>query len=1030
MSAKYSVSLSVAAASLLAGTALVAPHLASAATSDLKAETAWAISRVASMTQGSYCTMAQKFSNDTVVTIARNAAGEYSVAFDFQAPKFQAGKETTVSLKSGAGPTQTFEVQPQSPQAIVIGLGPDASFGDDLKKSGKLQFDSGSDSYIFNTAKFAEAQEEMTTCMSSMKPQARTGAPDAVVATAPAPAKGEEPALKKASALEMAPSTQAPPNRELAAAPSSAQQAEAANLASENTRLRAALEESRRTYENQMSQRSGPAIPELQEKIRALELDNTRLKADVAKASPQPQNTAELSRLGGELAKSQEQVKTLQAQLTEAQKVQSANAEKAGQAERTAQGLQMSQREVETLKSENQTLKNQLQIASSQAPAAEKAAAANAETQKRLADLQAENQSLKTQLSAVQAKGSADASAALADAQKRLTALQGENETLKASLADVKANAANVKTAAQCAPAPTMAAMSKSEEEGLRGQIRDLRDQLELAKSESEGARKQMENLQKDSENRQLKVAGGNWDLEQATRRYQESQREIRRLGALLEEDRVKCKQEKKDIEYMLFDPAVAAPAQISMLGDLEDQIQKKDERIAELESGKGAAAQPDPAQTARINEMTQQIQQKDDRIAQLEASAKVPLAPVDNPAQTARINEMQGQLQQRDQKISQLEAAAKIPPAPVENPAQTAKLAEMQAQLQQREQRISQLEAAAKIPVENPAQAARLSELQTQLQLREQKIAQLEAAPKVPAENPAQAAKLSELQTKLQQREQRIAQLETAARIPPAPDAAQLAKMDDMQRQLQQRDQRIAELETSAKAKPVELAAPAPKDDMSAQLLAAEATVPAPVPVVPPVALAPKAEPKTPALVVSQEAPPVPVQQVAAVPVIAQPVPVQAQPSVNFQSPQDFTTILQNAGVGVRGAVQSLPKVTTDTYKAYSWQTDSLYGSAEQRVMSDRGSFEPAVQQYIDRAKSRCQGEFAAIPAQMKVIGANLAEGYEIACVSGQSGSSASVLFSYRDGVMTTVAHEGRAEAMDIAMDARDRVASKIVAN
>ena len=146
------------------------------------------------------------------------------------------------------------------------------------------------------------------------------------------------------------------------------------------------------------------------------------------------------------------------------------------------------------------------------------------------------------------------------------------------------------------------------------------------------------------------------------------------------------------------------------------------------------------------------------------------------------------------------------------------------------------------------------------------------------------------------------------------------------------------------------------------------------------------------------------------------------------FQSSQDFASILQDAGVTIRGSVQPVQKVSTATYKAFSWQTDSLYGSAEQRPMAAQTAFEPAVQQYIDRAKSRCKGDFAAVPAE--IHGSVPAEGYEIACVSGQTGSSASVLFTYKDGVMTTVAHEGRAEAMDIAMDARDRVAARISAN
>ena len=97
---------------------------------------------------------------------------------------------------------------------------------------------------------------------------------------------------------------------------------------------------------------------------------------------------------------------------------------------------------------------------------------------------------------------------------------------------------------------------------------------------------------------------------------------------------------------------------------------------------------------------------------------------------------------------------------------------------------------------------------------------------------------------------------------------------------------------------------------------------------------------------------------------------------------------------------------------------------------MKNREGFEPAVQEYISRSKSRCAGEFKVSPAQIRLIGANMAEGYEIGCTGSQSGSSASILFSYRNGVLTTIAHEGHAESMNLAMNVRDRIAAKIIAN
>ena len=114
-------------------------------------------------------------------------------------------------------------------------------------------------------------------------------------------------------------------------------------------------------------------------------------------------------------------------------------------------------------------------------------------------------------------------------------------------------------------------------------------------------------------------------------------------------------------------------------------------------------------------------------------------------------------------------------------------------------------------------------------------------------------------------------------------------------------------------------------------------------------------------------------------------------------------------------------------SYRAFSWKTDSLYGSVEMKKVADVNQFDSSVDQYLSRAKSRCAGEFAAVPSPVRAAGMAKSEAYEIACVGQSSSSSASVLFTYGNQIATTVAHEGRAEAMDLAIDARDKVSSKI---
>lgn len=68
-------------------------------------------------------------------------------------------------------------------------------------------------------------------------------------------------------------------------------------------------------------------------------------------------------------------------------------------------------------------------------------------------------------------------------------------------------------------------------------------------------------------------LASNDWDLEKATKRYNEAEREIRRLGMLLEQQRTGHRAEKVELEQMLFDPAVTDKQQRRRLVELETKL-------------------------------------------------------------------------------------------------------------------------------------------------------------------------------------------------------------------------------------------------------------------------------------------------------------------------------------------------------------------------------------------------------------------------------------------------------------------------
>ncbi len=70
-------------------------------------------------------------------------------------------------------------------------------------------------------------------------------------------------------------------------------------------------------------------------------------------------------------------------------------------------------------------------------------------------------------------------------------------------------------------------------------------------------------------------LGGKDWSLEEASARYEESERQVRRLGEQIERERLACQKDKEDLEALLFDPAVTEQRQLAKLADLERQLEE-----------------------------------------------------------------------------------------------------------------------------------------------------------------------------------------------------------------------------------------------------------------------------------------------------------------------------------------------------------------------------------------------------------------------------------------------------------------------
>ena len=1015
-------------AGLLGCSALVMPINSGWASTAVSAKSSWAVSRVASIAQGNYCTMAQKYDNSSIISFARSTNGEYSLALDFQTPVFNGTGEETIILQAGSGNKQTFKVVPQSSQVAVISLGRDEKFFKALELSQKLGIEFAGNSFDYKMEKFKDGRTELVTCLSGLNSKANEITPssgsseasgdtksskepsvEGLLAARPKPSMGSEPISSTETSV---PVTKV--ESQIIAAPSSNEsfnkenEAKIQSLIAENTQLKKSLSESRQEFEKQLAQAQSAAASEMNAKLKETESENKQIKerlADLEKES------------------------TI----------------------KDSQTAQRMTQQVEALKAENATLRNQVEIATT--------------------------------------TDTANAQNGQQEMAARITALQAENTALKTSLEQVKSQQQELAVA--------------EDDNALRKEIRTLKVQMETLQGEKSSLQANFDKLQKENESGQIKSAGGSWDLEQATRRYQESQREIRRLGAMLDDERLKCVAEKKEIEMMLFDPKIADSAQIAKLNVLEDQLSERDGKLKDMQ------AQLTTLQQAASPEKDQEIALLKSNLANAETSLN---KTVDERARAEKaIEEIKAEQQNKSgelsKKIVALQEDLKSSQAKVED--YERKMAEGQARVTSLETQIASLNQASsdatelsvkmqQLQTELVKKDASIATLTAQMSEKENKLASLE---QVSAGVSDLKLKTQQLETELAKKDENIAnlnaqltergsklasmeqvsagvedlklktqQLQTELVKKDASIATLTAQMSEKENKLaslesrlseaQKMSQQIQQAQTNEKSSEALLATL--KEDLvqkSTKLGETEAKLiqlqsqlaqyqaksgaeqasasTAQTMLQQSQAKVNQLEAQIRAL--QQEQTKITAQQVAYVqPSYGTESASMAQPETRpeivntntsslFPTSVQYASFLETAGIPVKGGLSEVAGGDPSSYKAYSWKTQSLYGSVEMRKAAGASSFDTVISQYLARAKSRCNGDFAAVPSQAKASGVEQSSSYEIACVGQGSSSSASVLFTYGKGIISTVAHEGRAEAMDLAIDARDRVAKAI---
>jgi len=128
----------------------------------------------------------------------------------------------------------------------------------------------------------------------------------------------------------------------------------------------------------------------------------------------------------------------------------------------------------------------------------------------------------------------------------------------------------------------TMASTSTNDDLGLRKHMRELEEKVSALESENKQLESELEFSLESSKDERASIADQNWDLERATMLYHEAENQIKHLGMQLQKERARHEQEVRELEMMLFDPAVTSQQQLAKLAALEAELAAHETKMAD----------------------------------------------------------------------------------------------------------------------------------------------------------------------------------------------------------------------------------------------------------------------------------------------------------------------------------------------------------------------------------------------------------------------------------------------------------------
>ena len=169
MKSRSSLSVLTLGAALLVTTSL-SVSVTDALARNLQPKTSWSTTMVdGDVPENGYCALTRKYDDNLVLTIGQSARDEYSMAIDFQGQKLNVEKAYNIILQAGVAQTRTYDVLPASSQAIVMRLGYEEGFINELRKTKQLTVRIDGEDYNFDVSDFSKGQIQLRDCMAGLK---------------------------------------------------------------------------------------------------------------------------------------------------------------------------------------------------------------------------------------------------------------------------------------------------------------------------------------------------------------------------------------------------------------------------------------------------------------------------------------------------------------------------------------------------------------------------------------------------------------------------------------------------------------------------------------------------------------------------------------------------------------------------------------------------------------------------------------------------------------------------------------------